>query len=117
MVSPDGGGAKYQEAGGLFALRSYISYPCVHTQTQGFVSGLNRGNAYQRRCPDFIHGTIVAGRFYLLFFRFPGIGRVIQEVRREVVYCRMLPGMLFKPLDTAGNAPADGVAARPVKEW
>ena len=77
----------------------------------------NRGNAYQRRYPDFIHGTIVAGRFYLLFFRFPGIGRVIQEVRREVVYCRMLPGMLFKPLDTAGNAPADGVAARPVKEW
>ena len=29
----------------------------------------------------------------------------------------MLPSMLFKPFDTAGNAPADGVAARPVKEW
>ena len=39
---PDSGGAKHQEAGGLFAPRSYISYPCVHTQTQGFVSGLKR---------------------------------------------------------------------------
>ena len=40
---PDSGGAKHQEAGGLFAPRSYISYPCVYTQAQGFVSGLKPG--------------------------------------------------------------------------